>query len=146
MRDLDAKRTYNREWELKNRDKRNAQQRARYPKHAEDRRKRSSEYHHANRDRLLPLMRARNQSEHGRALMWKRRGLPQPTRSAPKRCELCDGPPTGNGKKLHNEHDHETGVFRGWLCSKCNIAIGLLNESPELCEAAALYLRRAKCN
>jgi len=39
------------------------------------------------------------------------------------------------------DHDHETGRVRGVLCTICNRAIGLPQESAELVERAAKYLR-----
>jgi hypothetical protein len=53
-------------------------------------------------------------------------GLPEATRAAPDRCECC-----GRVEKaaLCLDHDHVTGVFRGWLCKRCNSAIGLLGDS-----------------
>lgn len=50
-------------------------------------------------------------------------------------CEIC-----GSYKKLCIDHDHDTGLFRGVLCWKCNIAIGHLCESSALCSRAAYYL------
>ena len=55
-------------------------------------------------------------------------------------CEICG---TTEGK-LNVDHDHKTGEFRGILCSKCNWAIGLLNDNPELLLEAAVYLSRSK--
>lgn len=37
---------------------------------------------------------------------------------------------------------HQTGEFRGWLCSGCNFALGQVNDSPEILEALARYLRQ----
>lgn len=39
----------------------------------------------------------------------------------PTLCESCDERPA-----THCDHDHATGVFRGWLCQGCNIAEGFL--------------------
>lgn len=44
------------------------------------------------------------------------------------------------GKRLHVDHDHETGEIRGLLCVSCNAAIGHLRDDPLLLEAARLYL------
>lgn len=42
------------------------------------------------------------------------------------------------------DHDHDTGDIRGLLCRKCNSAIGIIGETPELLDRAAKYLRRHK--
>jgi len=47
--------------------------------------------------------------------------------------------------KLHPDHAHTIPPQpRGLLCPKCNKAIGLLQDSPELCRAAAEYLESWK--
>src|ERR1039458_8838247 len=67
-------------------------------------------------------------------------GLPVPTRPMPEVCECCGGPP---GKQaLHNDHCHDTGKFRGWLCGKCNKAIGLLGDNEAGVVNAIVYLRK----
>jgi recombination endonuclease VII len=38
------------------------------------------------------------------------------------------------------DHDHQTKVVRGLLCRKCNAALGLLEDNPELLTRAADYL------
>lgn len=45
------------------------------------------------------------------------------------------------GQQTHIDHCHKTDKVRGLLCSKCNTAIGLLNDDPERAEALASYLR-----
>jgi len=40
------------------------------------------------------------------------------------------------------DHDHTTGKVRGLLCSRCNWAIGLFSESPDVIENAAAYVRK----
>jgi hypothetical protein len=72
---------------------------------------------------------------------WKQRGIPTPTRQCPDRCEACGDLP---GKRaLHNDHNHLTGTFRGWLCNRCNRALGFLKDSPDRCLALARYARGA---
>lgn len=43
--------------------------------------------------------------------------------------------------RLAVDHNHETGGVRGLLCKKCNQAIGLLQDNPDNCVAAAEYLK-----
>lgn len=63
---------------------------------------------------------------------WRRRnGVPEPTRPAPGRCELCGNPPPGR-QGLHADHDHATGMFRGWLCLLCNHLLGRLGDQIAL--------------
>jgi hypothetical protein len=55
-------------------------------------------------------------------------------------CRICG---TSEGVELHVDHDHRTKKVRGLLCGKCNKAIGLLNDDPDLLMAAKLYLEQA---
>jgi len=43
-------------------------------------------------------------------------------------CESCGDPVSGKTK--HVDHNHETGAFRGVLCSSCNLAEGHLKGEP----------------
>lgn len=52
-------------------------------------------------------------------------------------CEIC-----GVEGKVHWDHDHETGKFRGWLCVKCNTGLGKLGDNIEGLERALAYLRK----
>ncbi len=56
-----------------------------------------------------------------------------------EQCEIC-----GRTDELLNwDHDHSTGLFRGWLCRRCNTGIGLLHDDPTVVEAALFYLEGA---
>ena len=57
-------------------------------------------------------------------------------------CAIC-----GNGEKtraLSIDHCHKTKKVRGLLCKKCNTAIGMLNDNPELVLSAYNYLQNGK--
>lgn len=41
------------------------------------------------------------------------------------------------------DHDHKTNSFRGWLCHKCNLALGNLNDDIARLERALDYLKRS---
>jgi hypothetical protein len=54
-------------------------------------------------------------------------------------CALCERQPTP-GISLHVDHDHATGEVRGLLCMRCNNALGLFREDPDLLRRAARYV------
>lgn len=65
-------------------------------------------------------------------------------RSMPNHCELCGvhrGP-----RRLHWDHDHTTGAFRGYLCSECNTGLGKLGDDVPSLERALKYLQGAAKN
>ena len=49
---------------------------------------------------------------------------------------------TGKPTRLAVDHCHRTGAVRGLLCSGCNTAIGLLEESAAVLQNAIVYLAR----
>lgn len=53
------------------------------------------------------------------------------------RCAICQ---SDGERKLSVDHCHQTGKFRGLLCSRCNVGIGYLKDSPTYLRAAANYL------
>lgn len=58
-------------------------------------------------------------------------------------CEMC-GMLFKSIAEKHGDHDHDTGEWRGVLCCTCNLALGALKDSPELCLKAAAYLLKHK--
>lgn len=60
-------------------------------------------------------------------------------------CAICKQDETSmrNGcvKELAEDHCHELNFVRGLLCQRCNMAIGLFKDNPELLNVAAYYLR-----
>ena len=65
-------------------------------------------------------------------------GAPRP---CPELCEVCGrkGQRWSAGT-LCRDHDHATGLFRGWLCHKCNLALGNVNDNVDVLRGLARYL------
>ena len=54
-------------------------------------------------------------------------------------CEICSRP----ANPLHLDHDHATGLSRGWLCYNCNHGLGSFRDSVPNLRAAILYLEKS---
>ena len=59
------------------------------------------------------------------------------------RCAVCGAHYSDLKKDLCIDHNHDSGMVRGLLCSKCNSAIGLLNDDPRLLYSALMYITRS---
>lgn len=55
-------------------------------------------------------------------------------------CACCGKPP--GKRRLHVDHNHQTGQIRELLCVNCNVAIGNVKEDPKLLQRLAEYLMR----
>ena len=68
-----------------------------------------------------------------------RKELEQARKNAPpkpKACQLCKKKTT----KLHVDHIHGTGEFRGWLCGTCNKGLGHFDDNIHNLARAIQYL------
>ncbi len=79
-----------------------------------------------------------------RAKLMHRYGLTEDSynellRAANGCCQICKR----KMKKLHIDHDHETGKVRGLLCMTCNQGLGKLGDTLERLLVAVEYLRAA---
>jgi hypothetical protein len=63
-------------------------------------------------------------------------------RPRPMFCELCqqEGYNLGRKPSIVFDHDHATGLSRGWLCDRCNKALGLVKDSTSLLRKMIQYL------
>jgi hypothetical protein len=55
-------------------------------------------------------------------------------------CAVCQAPTGAQARRLHIDHDHETGKVRGLLCGPCNSALGLLREDPHILARMTSYI------
>jgi hypothetical protein len=60
-------------------------------------------------------------------------------RPKPKYCEIC-----GHDRRLSWDHDHETKLFRGWICQRCNAALGMTRDSVEILKKLIAYLEQSR--
>jgi hypothetical protein len=119
-------------------------------------------WYQANRDRAMAYVRAWQQANPDRVKAWRLKNRAQRLEkmreihlrnkfgltpceydrileSQGGVCALCECPPTP-GISLHVDHDHGTGEIRGLLCVRCNNALGLFREDPDLLRRAARYV------
>lgn len=57
-------------------------------------------------------------------------------RPIPEVCDVCGG----NRIRIVFDHCHDSGKFRGWICSPCNTVLGLMNDDPAILRKLADYL------
>lgn len=55
-----------------------------------------------------------------------------------KLCAICHSAPRS---RLHIDHNHKTGKYRGLLCDNCNLGLGHFKDSPALLSKAINYLK-----
>lgn len=130
-------------------------------------------YHEAHRDEILARQRARyaakrrSEIDRCRAYFVRNRDVAAPRRRIQARgrwrktvakslgmtvealyairdaqgglCALCRTRPA-----TRVDHDHATNVVRGWLCNGCNVALGVLGDSPERIAAVYEYTLRGR--
>jgi ribosomal protein RSM22 (predicted rRNA methylase) len=61
-------------------------------------------------------------------------------RVKPAVCEACGG----NDGGIVFDHCHEHGHARGWLCDRCNVALGCLRDNIDRLHKLIAYLERTK--
>lgn len=55
-------------------------------------------------------------------------------------CAICGTKEQPDEKKMHIDHSHKTGKVRGFLCKKCNWALGLFRDDQKTLQRAMEYL------
>lgn len=59
-------------------------------------------------------------------------------------CAICGTHQSELERKLFVDHDHTTGKLRGLLCSKCNTALGYLQENINIINSLLGYVQKYK--
>ena len=52
-------------------------------------------------------------------------------------CDVCE-----NDRLVSFDHDHASGIFRGWLCINCNTTLGLVHDDPARLQQLINYLEK----
>jgi len=101
-----------------------------YYKHAEKRKEKAREWHHANKDRVREnrLKRIYGIGDKDYEMM---------SRYQEHKCAICQ---TKTEVKLVVDHKHSTEEVRGLLCSACNSMLGYAKENPDILNRAIDYL------
>jgi hypothetical protein len=56
-------------------------------------------------------------------------------------CAICRATSADSvGRRLHIDHNHQTGEVRGLLCGNCNLGIGKFGDNPDRMVKAVQYL------
>jgi len=58
-------------------------------------------------------------------------------RKKPEQCEIC-----GAMGQICYDHNHETGQFRGWICTRCNLVLGSVKDNVELLFSMIKYIKK----
>lgn len=57
-------------------------------------------------------------------------------------CAICGKHQSEFEQRLCVDHCHSTGIIRGLLCHKCNLALAGFNEDVDILQASIIYLDR----
>lgn len=52
-------------------------------------------------------------------------------------CEIC-----GGTSRIAFDHDHASGDFRGWLCGRCNLTLGMVKDDITVLKGMITYLNK----
>ena len=73
----------------------------------------------------------------------KRVAIKETTHGYPTNCEICNCSIKKKGKKDKSivDHNHKTGVIRGYLCDRCNTLLGKMGDDKEnIMEKVIIFL------
>ena len=119
-------------------EKSRASSRAYYHKNREKAKARSRAYHKANRFKVALLDARSVARKHGHLAC--NASVEELKAAFTGLCTICGVPEVELNRKLCMDHSHETGEFRGWICTSCNKGLGNFKDSEEILINALHYL------
>lgn len=130
--------TKSKEYREKNRDRLNAHSREYNKANREQCRESCRRYQEKNKDKLSLIALEARVKLYGLTLDEYEAYLKQQDNC----CAICGTPFANTNRKTrpHIDHCHSSGEVRGLLCSRCNLAIGLLEDSQDNLQRAIDYL------
>lgn len=143
-KDPEERRRYFREYHLKNKAKKNAASK----KHFKDNRahyksKMASYYLETKDNKRRDYIEAKrlniqeyDRKRHRNKLI-KKYGLDPAEVPEVLECEICS-----STVRVAFDHNHNTGGFRGFLCYRCNLALGYVGDSEDILLALVTYLQQ----
>jgi len=134
---LNQKRT-NPTWRKKNKEKIKQYKKDYYKNNSEKMRAYYRAYREKNLEKVKGVLRIYGRNNRDKINKYKLKKLENiAKRKKPKKCEIC-----GREDKVVFDHCHKTGEFRGWICHKCNIALGLINDDIDILKGLIKYLKK----
>jgi recombination endonuclease VII len=118
----------------KNRERYNARNRKYYKEHREEARQTAKAYIASHKKEIREHRLKRDygiSSEDYEQMLFEQKGL----------CAICNLP---SDKPLYIDHDHKTKKVRQLLCSKCNLALGYVNDCINILQSMIKYLKKHK--
>lgn len=149
--DTEKRREYHRAYREKNREALAVKHHARYEANKEDVKSQAKAWAEANPDRKRETRKAHysaNKDEYRERRLRAIYGIgikeyDERLAAQDGHCAICPAREPGGGRKnFHVDHNHDTGEFRGLLCSNCNTGLGQFRDNSDLLIKAAIYLRQ----
>jgi hypothetical protein len=127
---------YRKQWYLDNRERVREKNRQNYINNREERRKKGKEWENNNKEKCRRYRRDWQLQKLGITLeQYEETLLKQGNK-----CAVCVSDKPGGRGNFHADHCHKTGKFRGLLCQKCNMALGMMNDDINILLKFVEYL------
>ena len=97
-------------------------------------------YYHATKETRAPQLAANTKRRNAMRPELVRAAREAVVGPKPDTCQACGGTDGG----IVFDHCHAKQHPRGWLCDRCNVALGCLKDSPERLEQLLRYLKRSE--